>query len=149
MNSANSRTSADLDLAPMTCLTTSPPENKMIVGTAITPWATMLAGFSSVFSFTTSTVPAYSSAIASSTGPTMRHGPHHGAQNSTITGTGLASTSAAKLSSVADFSTVAPLICAPRTGRSLARLRHDAHLPASDTTLLRASDTTFIVLPRQ
>src|SRR5215471_15070884 len=112
MNSANSRTSADLDLAPTTCLTTSPPENRMIVGTANTPYATMVSGFSSVFSLTTSTLPAYSLAIASSTGPTMRHGPHHGAQNSTITGTGLART-AAKLWSVTDFSSVSTVISLP------------------------------------
>src|SRR5712664_2065494 len=97
MKSANSRSRAVLDLAPTTCLTTSPPENRLMVGTAMTPYLTIDCGFSSVLTLTTSTRPEYSAAIASSTGPTWRQGPHHGAQYSTITGLGLASTSASKL----------------------------------------------------
>src|SRR5689334_3556541 len=38
--------------------------------------------------------------MASSTGPTWRHGPHHGAQHSTMTGRGLARTSASNTASV-------------------------------------------------
>src|SRR5215468_12425061 len=110
MKSANSRSSADLDRAPITCLTTSPPENRLIVGTAMTPYLRIASGFSSVLILTTSTLPAYCSAISSITGPTWRHGPHHGAQYSTMTGRGLDRTSAAKLWSV---TVLALLIRAP------------------------------------
>src|SRR5207244_10223668 len=40
------------------------------------------AGFSSVFSFPNTTLPEYSFANASTIGPTIRQGPHHGAQQS-------------------------------------------------------------------
>src|SRR5215470_1113935 len=42
-------------------------------------------GWSSTFSFMTRAGPAYCSAIASTTGSSVRHGPHHGAQKSTNT----------------------------------------------------------------
>src|SRR5215469_7658211 len=71
---AKSRSSADLDLAPVTCRTTWPPGNACMVGTARTPYFCMVAGFSSVLSLTTSILPACSRAISSSTGATMRHG---------------------------------------------------------------------------
>ena len=44
--------------------------------------------------------PAYSVASSSMSGAIMRHGPHHGAQKSTSTGTGLFRTSASKVASV-------------------------------------------------
>src|SRR6266702_1550256 len=110
MKSARSQRSADLDLAPITCLTTSPSENRLIVGTIMTPCARIVSGFSSMLSLTTSTLPAYSAAIASSTGPTWRHGPHHGAQYSTMTGLGLARTSAAKLWSLTDLAALIELV---------------------------------------
>src|SRR6266567_967701 len=113
MKSANSRSSADLDLAPMTCFTTSPPANRLMVGTIMTPYLRMDSGFSSVLSLTTSSRPAYSAAIASSTGPTWRQGPHHGAQYSTMTGRGLDRTSASKLASVTDLAALTG-ICSPQ-----------------------------------
>src|SRR6266704_5153712 len=58
------------------CLTTS------IVGIAIMPKRPDTAGFSSVFSFPNTTLPEYSFANASTIGPTIRQGPHHGAQQS-------------------------------------------------------------------
>src|SRR4029077_2603835 len=42
-----------------------------------------VAGFSSVFSFPNATFPLYSFANPSITGPTIRQGPHQGAQQST------------------------------------------------------------------
>src|SRR5437879_4547308 len=59
-----------------------------------------MPGFSSMFTLAMVSLPAYSPAISSSTGATMRHGPHHSAQKSTRTGTSACNTSAAKLASV-------------------------------------------------
>src|SRR5664279_4484320 len=56
-----------------------------------------------MFSLTILTLPACSVAISSSTGATMRQGPHHSAQKSTNTGVSLAKTSVAKVSSVTDW----------------------------------------------
>src|SRR5436305_6501301 len=53
--------------------------------------------FSSVFILTTFSSPSRSLAISSTTGATIRHGPHHGAQKSTRTGTSDSMTSAGKL----------------------------------------------------
>jgi hypothetical protein len=50
------------------------------------PYSLAICGSSSVLSFTTRTRPANSRAISSSTGPSMRQGPHQGAQKSTRTG---------------------------------------------------------------
>src|SRR5258706_14669960 len=97
MNWGHSRSGAVSDLPPTASLTPPPPDNRLMDGTAMTPYLTIDCGFSSVLPLTTSTRPEYSAAIASSTGPTWRQGPHHGAQYSTITGLGLASTSASKL----------------------------------------------------
>ena len=55
--------------------------------------------------------PAFSAAISSTTGATIRHGPHQGAQKSTSTGTSDSSTSAWKLLSVT--SETLPAISAP------------------------------------
>src|SRR5581483_8753722 len=44
-----------------------------------------ISGFSSVFSFMTLILPAYSVASSSTIGATIWHGPHHTAQKSTIT----------------------------------------------------------------
>lgn len=44
------------------------------------------AGASSAFSFTTFIVPANRAAVSATTGATIRHGPHQGAQTSTSTG---------------------------------------------------------------
>src|SRR6266702_7368813 len=58
------------------CFTTS------IVGIAIIPKRPDTAGFSSVFNFPKTTFPEYSFASASTIGPTIRQGPHQGAQQS-------------------------------------------------------------------
>src|SRR5579871_3926484 len=98
-----------------------------------------------MLSLTMSARSAISAAIASSTGPTMRHGPHHGAQYSTMTGRGLDTTSASKVESVTDLS-ASKVIFLPqnlyvcgfvgiggkgsRSGhRKLAQLERDAVVP--------------------
>src|SRR5262249_46362519 len=59
-----------------------------------------VAGFSSTLSFVTRTRPAISAASSAITGAIIRHGPHHGAQASTSTGSGERSTSEAKVASL-------------------------------------------------
>src|ERR671910_2696386 len=59
-----------------------------------------VCGFASTSSLRTSTTPAYLAASFSISGATMRHGPHHSAQKSTITGFSLWSTSASNVASV-------------------------------------------------
>src|SRR3954454_4346657 len=61
-------------------------------------WAT--AGASSTLSLARRILPAFSLAICSSTGATMRQGPHHSAQKSTMSGTSAAPTSSSKVSLV-------------------------------------------------
>src|SRR5436190_2724475 len=61
-------------------------------------WA--IRGLSSTFTLTTFARPAYFCAICSTTGAIERHGPHHGAQKSTSTGTLLLTTSRSKVASV-------------------------------------------------
>jgi hypothetical protein len=75
---------------------------------------------SSTFTFTTLALPSYSLATSSSTGPTIRHGPHHGAQKSTRTGTSLLTTSSSKFASVpAIASLMAPSLTSPAHMASL------------------------------
>jgi hypothetical protein len=59
-----------------------------------------VSGFSSTFSLHILIRPEYSAAISSITGPIILHGPHHGAQQSSRTGTGDFSTISLKLLSV-------------------------------------------------
>ena len=59
-----------------------------------------MAGASSTLSLTTFSRPACSRPARSTSGETMRHGPHHGAQKSTSTGTD-ALISSSKLSGAA------------------------------------------------
>src|SRR5438067_3481424 len=66
----------------------------------VTPNCCGVSWFSSTFNLTILSLPDCSTAISSSTGATMRHGPHHSAQKSTRTGRSLASTSASKSASV-------------------------------------------------
>ena len=57
-------------------------------------------GFSSTFSLANRTRPASSEASWSSTGASIRHGPHHGAHRSSTTGNGQRSTSCVNVASV-------------------------------------------------
>src|SRR4051794_40406627 len=69
----------------------------------VMPYSAAMAGLSSTFTLTTSTFSLYSTEISSRMGPSLRHGPHHSAQKSTMTGLSEASTSALKLASVTSF----------------------------------------------
>ena len=71
------------------------------VGTARTSKRSDSFGVSSTFTLTSLTRPAYSRAICSSAGLTIRHGPHQGAHRSTSTGILEPSTTSAKSSSPA------------------------------------------------
>ena len=60
----------------------------------------MVSGFSSMLTFTISTLSPISLAISASSGSTFLHGAHHSAQKSTSTGLSDCSTSLVKVASV-------------------------------------------------
>src|SRR5262245_13294413 len=74
-----------------------------------------VTGFSSTLTFTTFRRPAYSRERSSRIGPTTRHGPHHGAQRSTMTA-GAALASASNDSSVALTSQGRTVLQLPQCG---------------------------------
>ena len=103
--------------------------------------------FSSTLTLTMRTLPLVAVTAASSCGPSVLHGPHHGAQKSTMTGTSrLASiTSAMKLASVTsrtippagaalfwpNSSMSAPSVCVrPYMSATGQKAKRDAHAPA-------------------
>ncbi|MBM2844019.1 MAG: hypothetical protein HW404_1856, partial [Anaerolineales bacterium] len=86
--------------APTCWWAMTPRLTKSIVGIPCTPYFIAQVGFSSVLTLATSSRPAYSAASLSSTGATIRHGEHHGAQKSTMTGTLAWSTVFSKASSL-------------------------------------------------
>ena len=90
-----------------------------------TPNRAAVAGFSSTFSLAMRTRPAISAATSSSTGPIVRHGPHHGAHISSSTGTGERSTSFRNVASVTviGFPEEAEVFC---SGRKPALVRAPA-----------------------
>src|SRR6202012_1659769 len=59
-----------------------------------------MPGLLSTFTLPTTALPLYSLAISSTTGPTIRHGPHHSAQKSTKTGLSDLRTNSSKFASV-------------------------------------------------
>src|SRR3954465_8226525 len=87
-------------LAPMEVAATSPLLKTYTAGMDVMPYLAAVAGLSSTFSLTTSTLPACSAAMSSRIGVSMRHGPHHSAQKSTMTGLSAFRTSVSKLESV-------------------------------------------------
>src|SRR4051794_38986202 len=89
-----------LGLAPTICWTTSPFLYRLRVGAPITPYLTGVFGFASTSSLAMVSLPAYSSAICSSTGAIVLQGPHQSAQKSTRTGVSLARTCSSKVASV-------------------------------------------------
>src|SRR2546423_15694117 len=102
--------------APLGCVPTIdwigwPPLNTVSVGTDITWYARVVSGLASMSSLTTGTLSASSVAISSSTGPTLRHGPHHSAQKSTSTG--LSDGSTALLDAASVRASAVPTRCAP------------------------------------
>ncbi len=86
--------------APTIRSTSRPPTITSIVGMLRTSKRLAVAGFSSTLSLATRMRPASSAASCSIAGAIARHGPHHGAQASTSTGSGERSTSAANVASV-------------------------------------------------
>src|SRR5450759_1146836 len=79
----------------------------MIVGMLMMPNLLATPGFSSTLSLPMHTLSPYSWAISSMIGPTMRHGPHQGAQKSTIMGVGALPTSSSNVASVRVFTSLA------------------------------------------
>lgn len=86
--------------APMTASFFSPPLKIMTVGILRMPYLVAIEGLTSVLTLKHLSFPAYSLANLSMTGWIMRHGPHHGAQNSTKTGESDASTRDCQVDSV-------------------------------------------------
>src|SRR5690606_10756905 len=72
--------------APTNCAIGRPSRNAITFGIDRIFRAPETSGLSSEFSFTSFTRPAKSDATFSMIGPSVRHGPHHGAQKSTTTG---------------------------------------------------------------
>src|SRR5262249_5621077 len=75
----------------------SPPWKMSTWGMLVMPYLTAVSWLASVFSLPTLTLPANWSAMRSMVGPSIRHGPHQGAQKSTSTGTSLLVTSCSQL----------------------------------------------------
>ena len=73
--------------APITVSIFFPSLKIITVGIDRIPYSVAIEGDSSVFNFTAFNFPEYSSANWSIRGAIIRHGPHHGAQKSTRTGT--------------------------------------------------------------
>jgi len=94
------RDNSPLGAAPTFCAAALPSLNRMSVGIERMPSLLATAGFSSILSLTTLTLPFISEAISSRAGAIMRHGPHHSAQKSTTTGSAELSTSCSKVASV-------------------------------------------------
>src|SRR4051794_34440140 len=84
----------------MTFVATWPCLKRISVGIERTSNCAAVCWLSSTLSLTIFSASPRSPAISSSTGATMRHGPHHGAQKSTRTGVSDSRTSAWKLLSV-------------------------------------------------
>ena len=73
--------------APRNSSTTSPSAKSFTLGMLWMPYSAASSWCSSVFTLASTHSPRASPASRSSTGPSVRHGPHHGAQKSTRTGT--------------------------------------------------------------
>ncbi len=82
--SRNARTCAS-GCAPTNSSTTRPLRKSLTAGMPRIWNCCARSWFSSVLTLTTLILPAFSSASCSSTGPSARQGPHHGAQKSTST----------------------------------------------------------------
>src|SRR6185436_11266690 len=77
---------SDAGRAPAARAISRPFLKTAMVGMDRMPSRSPTAATSSVFSFTTRSRPAVRAATFSTSGATIRHGPHHGAQKSTTTG---------------------------------------------------------------
>src|ERR1051325_10722041 len=74
-------------MRPTNWSTTAPSRTANTAGMPSTGNWAVTAGFSSVLTLATTTLPPNSSATAAKSGDNARHGGHHGAQKSTTTGT--------------------------------------------------------------
>ena len=92
----SSFSTAALGTSPTLLFTTWPSLKTIRVGMLITPYWVASSGLWSMSSLHTFTSPAFSAAISSSTGASIRQGPHQVAQKSSSTGWVLCSTSASK-----------------------------------------------------
>jgi hypothetical protein len=77
---------AEAGIAPAFLANSRPCLNTAIKGIALIRSRCARAGNSSVFTFTTTQRPEPSAATFATSGATILHGPHHGAQKSTNTG---------------------------------------------------------------
>lgn len=93
----------DLGTAPMTLSLFWPLLKNRTVGMLLIPYLEATLGLVSVLSFKHTILPAYSCANSLITGSIIRHGPHHGAQNSTSTVFSLPTTISSQLDSVTSF----------------------------------------------
>lgn len=94
--------SVDLGTAPITVSFLSPSLKIMTVGMLRIPYRVAIEGLSSVFTLQHFSFPVYCFANSSITGWIIRHGPHHGAQNSTRTGETDSRTSDCQVASVTE-----------------------------------------------
>ena len=94
------RAAAPLGFAPIRRTWGSPSLNRISVGMLITSKRRVTSRLSSMLSLPIRILPACSSAISSSTGEIILHGPHHSAQKSTRTGTSELLTCSSKVASV-------------------------------------------------
>src|SRR5579862_1645711 len=93
------RSSADAGRAPTWRATSRPRSRTRSVGTPLTAKRLATPGASSTLTFTVLTRPANRRVAPSTAGPTIRHGPHHGAHRSTRTGRALSAAASNVVSS--------------------------------------------------
>ena len=88
--------------APTNSATTAPLRNALTAGMPRMSYMPAISGFASTSTFASTISPSRAAASRSSTGPSMRHGPHQAAQKSTTTGSSCerSSTSCSKVSVV-------------------------------------------------
>src|ERR1700753_4074690 len=92
--------SIDFGTAPICLSTISPLLKYNKAGILRIPNFIDMPGLLSTFTLPTTALPAYSFEISSTTGPTIRQGPHHSAQKSINTGLSDLRTSSSKFASV-------------------------------------------------
>src|SRR5256885_8203663 len=97
---SNLPASTDFGTAPICLSTISPLLKYNKAGILRMPNFIEIPGLLSTFTLPTTALPLYSFDISSTTGPTIRQGPHHSAQTSTSTGLSDLSTNSSKFASV-------------------------------------------------
>src|SRR5215208_4827778 len=99
-----------------------------------------IAGFASTSTLTTSTDPSYFCASRSSSGETIRHGPHQAAQKSTTTGFSFFRTISSKVASVAFLTSTTEIVpfCRVRGLAALAGETLDEAISLEDARVREA-----------